>query len=464
MSPIPHDWDGLLTDPSRKNTYSRRVTEANTRLGSFLEFDVDRTSSASASKGVLVGLPFGVKDNIAVRGFKLTCGSRILENLDAPYTATAVKRLQEQGAVVVGKTNLDEFGMGSSNENSALGETVNPWDETRVAGGSSGGSAAAVAAGLVPLALGSDTGGSVRQPASFCGVYGLKPTYGSVSRYGLTAYASSLEVIGAITRDLDLLEKAFSLMSGADSRDQSSHADDAVDNSGRKVAVLRVPEGDLDPAVSRSYAAARESLVSQGYTMEETEISSLEYVVPAYYTIATAEASANLARFNGIRYGEAPEFAENPAELMKKARHEGFGEEVKLRILLGTFVLRAGFQDQYYGRAQRIRTLIRNDLDALFSRYDALLMPVFPTQAFPRGDTGMEPYRQRLADVYTCLANLAGLPALSIPVGVEDGLPAGIQVMAPAFAEGRLFAAARSLAEHFSLETPPGYLRAGVES
>ncbi len=464
MPQIPTIWSGVLSNPERKESYARQVREIDKNIGSFLSYNPDLTGSDTSEKKIFGGLPIAVKDNIAVTGLPLTCGSRILENLVAPYTATAVQRLEDAGAVVVGKTNLDEFGMGSSNENSALGTTVNPWDRERVPGGSSGGSAAAVAAGLVPLALGSDTGGSVRQPANFCGVYGLKPTYGSVSRFGLTAYASSLEVIGTLTRDIDLMETAFGIMSGIDENDQSSVSSDDSDLSigdVSNVVMLSVAKDMLDNPVARAYMETGEALKAAGYNVTEVSLPSLDLVVPAYYTIATAEASANLARFNGIRYGYAPDFAENPAELMRKARHEGFGREVKLRILLGTYVLRSGFQDQYYGRAQKIRTLIRKELASVFSSADLLFMPVFPTQAFLKGDSEMDDFKQRIADVFTCLANLSGLPALSLPVSVENGLPTGVQFMAPSFGEQRLFKVARDLKDVFPLQIPPNYLDIG---
>ena len=458
MSGISDQWTGVLNHPSTKKRYAEAVTGLNEELGAFLSFDVDDPRGREPVNGPLAGIPLGVKDNIAVEGRPLSCGSKMLENLVAPYTATAVERLENAGASVVGKTNLDEFGMGSSTENSALGTTVNPWNRDRVAGGSSGGSACAVAGGMVPLALGSDTGGSVRQPANFCGVYGLKPTYGSVSRYGLTAYASSLDVVGAISADIDLLETAFQTMAGQDERDQSSVSGAAPEPGGRRLMMLDVDEGMLEPEVAESYRAAAESLKAAGYTVEKLTLPSLELVVPAYYTIATAEASANLARYNGIRYGHAPAFAENPVELMKQARHEGFGDEVKLRILLGTYVLRSGFQDQYYGRAQKIRTLIRKELAGAFRQTDLILMPVFPTQAFGRGADGMDDYRQRIADVFTCLANLTGTPALAVPTEAAGGLPTGIQLLAPAFAEDRLFSAARDMAGDFPLIMPEGAL------
>jgi len=452
-------WSGVLSDSGSAERYARSVQDVDSEIGAFLEFSIP--GEIGSVDGELRGLPLAVKDNIAVRGRPLTCGSRMLENLVAPYTATAVSRLERAGARVVGKTNLDEFGMGSSNEHSALGRTVNPWDIERVPGGSSGGSAAAVAAGMVPLALGSDTGGSIRQPANFCGVYGLKPTYGSVSRYGLTAYASSLEVIGVIARDLDLMRRAFRVMASQDPRDQSSHDSPGTESRVSRVLALRVPEGDLDDPVQDAYRSSREALQNAGITVEEFDLPSIDLLVPAYYTIATAEASANLARYNGIRYGLAPDFAENPAELMRKARHAGFGDEVKLRILLGTYVLRSGFQDQYYGRAQKIRTLIRRELDTVFTRGDLILMPVFPTQAFRVGDSVMDDYRQRTADVYTCLANLAGLPALAVPTGLRGGLPSGVQLMAPAFAEDRLFQAAEAIEPAFPFEIAPKALDIG---
>lgn len=461
MTPLTEQWFGIPRDADRVKKYEEKVRELDSSLGCFLSFNPDYSQGRARADGPLRGIPIAVKDNIAVRGRPLTCGSRILENFTAPYSATAVEKLQESGGWVVGKTNLDEFGMGSSNENSALGETVNPWNHSKVAGGSSGGSAAAVAAGLVPLALGSDTGGSVRQPANFCGVYGLKPTYGSVSRYGLTAYASSLEVIGLITRNLRLLEEAFMTMRGCDEKDQSSVSPQEVSPSAKKVAILNVDKSSLDGAVYESYISAAEALTEQGCQLAYIDIPTIEFVVPAYYTIAAAEASANLARYNGMRYGRAPDFAESPLELMRKARHEGFGPEVKLRILLGTYVLRAGFQDQYYGKAQKIRTLIRRELVSLYRDYDLILMPVFPTQAFSRGESGMDDYQQRVADVFTCLANLAGVPALSVPTGVNGGLPTGVQLMAPAFAEKRLTQFAASLAEHFPLQTPGSFLDIG---
>jgi aspartyl-tRNA(Asn)/glutamyl-tRNA(Gln) amidotransferase subunit A len=458
-------WKKSVATTDQIAAYEAFVRGRDADIGAFLAFDTAGLSAAAEegsgarTSGVLAGLPYAVKDNIAVRGFGLTCGSRMLETVRSPYSATAVSRLAEAGAVAVGKTNLDEFGMGSSTANSALARTVNPWDPTRVPGGSSGGSAAAVAAGLVPFALGSDTGGSIRQPAAFCGVYGFKPTYGTVSRYGLVAYASSLEVIGVAAESAGLCRAVFETMRGEDARDHSSVAHPGSGRGsagGRRIGVLgRLPE--VEPAVARAFERARGRLAELGYEIVEIELPTLEYVVPVYYTIATAEASANLARFNGVRYGHRPDYAENPEELVRRSREEGFGAEVKLRILLGTYVLRSGFQDEYYLRAQKIRTAIRRDLARVFDEVDLIMTPVFPTQAFAAGDGEMDAFQQKLADQFTATANLAGIPAMSIPVEVEDGLPAAVQLAAPAFAEERLFAAAEAYEAAHPLERAPGY-------
>jgi aspartyl-tRNA(Asn)/glutamyl-tRNA(Gln) amidotransferase subunit A len=443
-----------------------------------------------------------VKDNIAVQGFSLSCASKLLEDLRAPYTATAVRKLEAAGAWVLGKTNLDEFGMGSSTDNSALQQTNNPWDLRRVAGGSSGGSAAAVAAGLVPFALGSDTGGSVRQPAAFCGVVGLKPTYGAVSRYGLVAYASSLESIGILADTTARCRAVFAAIRGKDVADQTSQDAPAgatplyggtvgepkvigvLSPEAIAKALLTLAEGIegspgtretaaqaafLEAEVRRGFDQAKERLTALGYRLVEVEMPSLKYGVPAYYTIATAEASANLARFDGVRYGRRPERAENPEDLINKTREAGFGPEVKLRILLGTFVLRSGFQDRYYLRAQRIRAGIRQGFEELLgsAEYrtgerppcDAILMPVFPTRAFGRGAAGeaLSPFAQKAADLYTCCANLAGLPALAFPVGLDGGLPVGVQLLGRAFSEATLFDIVQAYEGAHPFPRPPLY-------
>jgi aspartyl-tRNA(Asn)/glutamyl-tRNA(Gln) amidotransferase subunit A len=485
--------------------YESYFSQWEKKIGAFIEFDPLRFSPEAAgprkpSGPGLSGLPFAVKDNIAVKGFSLSCGSKLLEHLKAPYTATAVEKLLAAGAAPVGKTNLDEFGMGSSTDNSGIKRTNNPWDLERVPGGSSGGSAAAVAAGLVPFALGSDTGGSVRQPAAFCGVLGLKPSYGAVSRYGLVAYASSLEGIGILADSAYRCREVFAVIRGADPMDQTSRdapeaapplrnpprartigvlspeavaraiAVTAAESAGADEGEARSLEAaaqaaELEPEVRRGFEAAKAGLRELGYQLAEVELPSLKYGVPAYYTIATAEASANLARFDGIRYGARPEWAENPDDLIDQARQAGFGPEVKLRILLGTFVLRSGFQDRYYLRAQRIRSGIRRDFEALLGdgeyqgagSCDAILLPVFPTRAFGRGPSSLSPFTQKAADLYTCCANLAGLPALSFPAAVEGGLPVGVQLIGRAFAEGTLLDIAGNWEKGRSVPHPPGY-------
>jgi len=455
-------WKTMFSKPDVRSKYLAYVDSWEKRINSFLSFDKESIEDGSIvnnpQNGSLASLPFGVKDNIAVEGRRLSCGSKMLENLKAPYTATAVERLMENGAVPVGKTNLDEFGMGSSTDNSAFATTNNPFDQTRVAGGSSGGSAAAVAAGLVPFALGSDTGGSIRQPAAFCGVYGLKPTYGTVSRFGLVAYASSLEVIGVISRSVEIMEKTFHVMKGIDENDHTSV--EPLTSEGKKPSkTIGVLTGitDLSPQVENSYNKTINSLKKLGYEIREIKLPMLEYVVPAYYTIAAAEASANLARYNGIRYGYSPEYAENPEELMKKSRDEGFGDEVKLRVLLGTYVLRSGFQDQYYQRAQKIRTAIRNDLDKVFSEVELIMAPVFPVPAFKHGEEGLTPFQQKMADKFTATANLAGIPALSFPASMEEGMPVGMQFLAPLHGENRLFHAASKFEQFFPAPKPEGF-------
>jgi aspartyl-tRNA(Asn)/glutamyl-tRNA(Gln) amidotransferase subunit A len=468
--------------------YEQYFKEWEDKIGAFIEFAPKKAAESAKTESPLSGLPFAVKDNIAVKGFSLSCGSRLLAGLKAPYTAAAVRKLEEAGAAVIGKTNLDEFGMGSSTDNSAIKRTNNPWDANRVAGGSSGGSAAAVAAGLVPFALGSDTGGSIRQPASFCGVVGLKPTWGAVSRYGLVAYASSLDTVGVIAASAAITRSVFDCVKGAcpfdqTSRDAPKDAPPARDLIGvlSPAAIARAIADDFPPEaakaavlereVEKSFELAKENLKKLGYKLAEVEITSLKYGVPAYYTIATAEASANLARFDGIRYGKRPDWAENPDELVDKTRDAGFGDEVKLRILLGTFVLRSGFQDRYYLRAQRIRAGIRQEFEKYLGPFDeaacavsggencaAILAPVFPTRAFGRGGgDALSPFAQKAADLYTCCANLAGLPALAFPVSVEGGLPIGIQLLGRPFGEETLFSIAERYEAAHPFPHPPGF-------
>ncbi len=421
------------------------IKKLDREIHSFLEFAPDGAAGSASGKS-LSGMTFGVKDNIAVEGMHLTCGSKMLEKFISPYDATAVRKLKEAGAVCVGKTNLDEFGMGSSTDNSALAVTNNPWDTERVCGGSSGGSAAAVAAGLVPFALGTDTGGSIRQPASFCGVYGLKPTYGVVSRFGLVAYASSLEVCGVLADSVETTRRVFEVIKGKDDADQTSIEHISATDETSTVAVLSGDLG-LKPEVEAAYGKAVDGLKKTGYAVSEIELPMLDYGIAAYYTIAMAEASANLARYNGVRYGHRSAEATGFEDLVRKSRDEGFGNEVKLRILLGTYVLRSGFQDQYYTRAQKIRTAVRNEFDGVFETADLIMLPAFPTAAFKHGDRSLTQFQQKLADKFTVAANLSGMPAMSVPVSVENGLPVGMQLMGPVFAEERIFRAAEKLAE-----------------
>ncbi|MDR0409385.1 MAG: aspartyl/glutamyl-tRNA amidotransferase subunit A [Spirochaetaceae bacterium] len=479
-----------MTLPSGYIDYFKEWEE---KIGAFIEFapekgqsapkiGVSRTSTPKTDSP-LCGLPFAVKDNIAVKGFSLSCGSKLLSGLTAPYTATAVQKLKNAGAVAVGKTNMDEFGMGSSTDNSGIKRTNNPWDASRVAGGSSGGSAAAVAAGLVPFALGSDTGGSVRQPASFCGVIGLKPTWGAVSRYGLVAYASSLDTVGIAADSVKRCRAVFDCIKGADPLDQTSRTGGESAPPNKTIGVLSpsaiaqaiaedfsgaaANAAVLEPEVEKAFEVAKENLRNLGYNLIEVEVSALKYGVPAYYTIAAAEASANLARFDGIRYGKRPDWAENPDELVDKSRDAGFGDEVKLRILLGTFVLRSGFQDRYYLRAQRIRAGIRRGFEAYLgasgesggaTKCDAILMPVFPSRAFGRGsESALSSFAQKAADLYTCCANLAGLPSLAFPVSLEGGLPTGVQLLGRAFAEETLFSIAEKYEVAHPFPHPPGF-------
>jgi aspartyl-tRNA(Asn)/glutamyl-tRNA(Gln) amidotransferase subunit A len=401
----------------------------------------------------LLGIPLAVKDVLCVAGVPCTCGSRILEGFRPPYNATVVERLLGAGAVLLGKTNTDEFAMGSSTENSAYGVTHNPWDLERVPGGSSGGSAAAVAARLAPAALGTDTGGSVRQPASFCGVTGLKPTYGRVSRYGLVAYGSSLDVVGALGRDAADVAMVFSAIAGYDPLDATT-ADlplpemslDSWDERPLQDLRIGVPEeyfvGGLQEDVAAAVRQAIQGLESLGAVTQTVSLPHTRYALPVYYLIAPAEASANLARYDGIRYGPRQP-ADDLLDVYRRTRGERFGAEVKRRIMLGTYALSAGYYDAYYGQAQKVRTLIRQDFEAAFKRVDVIAAPVTPTTAFKIGEHADDPLAMYLEDVYTLPANLAGLPGLAFPVGFDrQGLPIGMQLMGAPFQEATLLRAA----------------------
>jgi len=408
---------------------------------------LDRRLASGEPLPPLAGMPVALKDNLCTRGVRTTCGSRILEPFVPPYDATAVRRLREAGAVVLGKTNLDEFAMGSSTENSGFGPTRNPWSLEHVPGGSSGGSAAAVAAGEAVAALGSDTGGSIRQPASLCGIVGLKPTYGRVSRYGLVAFASSLDQIGPMTLDVRDCALVLQAISGRDPHDSTSvdvPVPDFLASLEGGVRGLRVGlpteffgEG-LDPQVREAVLRAVRVLESLGAVVEEVALPTLEYALPTYYLIACAEASSNLARYDGVAYGSRSRRAEDLYTLYARTRAEGFGPEVKRRIMLGTFALSAGYYEGFYKKAQQVRTLVRRDFDRCFQRVDVLATPTSPVAGFRLGERTADPLQMYLADVYTIPVNLAGLPGVSVPCGFADGLPVGLQLVGRPFDEATL--------------------------
>ena len=417
--------------------------------------DVDRRIAAGEPVGALAGVPVAVKDNMCMRSGPTTCGSRILGNFHAPYDATVVRKLVEADAIIVGKTNMDEFAMGSSTETSALGRTVNPWDTARVPGGSSGGSAAATAARLCFAALGSDTGGSIRQPASFCGVVGLKPTYGRVSRYGLVAYGSSLDQIGPLTRSVADAALLMSVIAGHDSADSTSvdtdvapvpdylaSVNDPVD--GLRIGVVPAFNAGADPSTQDAIGKAIGLYRATGAKVVEVEMPHLDYAIAAYYLIATAEASSNLARYDGVHYGHRTPEPNDYIEVYTKSREEAFGKEVKRRIMLGTYALSSGYYDAYYLKALKVRNLIRGDFVRVFETCDCIMMPVSPTTAFKIGEKIDDPLKMYLSDVYTIAANLAGIPGISIPCGSDEaGLPIGLQILTPAFTEDRLLRIAR---------------------
>ena len=425
--------------------------------------EIDAQLAGRTSPGPLAGVPIALKDNICLEWGRTTCASRILENYRSPYTATAAKRLLDAGAIVIGKTNLDEFAMGSSCESSAFACTCNPWDVERVPGGSSGGSAAAVAAGVVPVALGSDTGGSIRQPAGFCGVVGLKPTYGRVSRYGLVAYASSLDQIGPMTRSVRDAALLLSVMAGADEHDATSSTralpnvlsrlDEPVDRLIIGVPTFVRSESN-HPGVAHAMDKTIAALRDAGAEVIDIHLPHAGHGIAAYYLIATAEASSNLARFDGVRYGRRAELGKDDGllELYCKSRTEGLGPEVQKRIMLGTYALSSGYYDAYYNTALKARRLIREDYERVFAGIPgaplgchAVLMPTSPGPAFKRGEKQSDPLALYLEDVYTVGVNLAGLPAISLPAGLADGLPVGVQLIGAAWQEDVLLRVARML-------------------
>lgn len=443
-----------------------RIDERERDINAYVTIDREQALKAAAAvqekiekgelNGVLAGVPVAVKDNLCTEGMRTTCSSKILENFVPTFSAEAVVNLEKAGAVVIGKTNMDEFAMGSTTETSAYGVTRNPWNTDHVAGGSSGGSAAAVAAGECYFALGSDTGGSIRQPASFCGVVGLKPTYGTVSRYGLVAYGSSLDQIGPLTKNVADCAAVLEVIASHDVKDATSinrkeenkdtdfTAALVDDVKGMKIGIPRDYFGEgLDGEVKDAVLAAAKQLAAKGAVVEEFDLSLVAYAIPAYYTIAAAEASSNLERFDGIKYGYRAASFEGLHDMYKKTRSEGFGAEVKRRIMLGSFVLSSGYYDAYYLKALKVKAMIKNAFDDAFAKYDLILGPVAPTTAPKLGESLSDPLKMYLGDIYTISVNLAGLPAISLPCGTDSkGLPIGLQLIADSFQEKKLIQAA----------------------
>ena len=439
-----------------------RIQSVDDQVGAYLtvtadlaleQADAADARRATGDDGPLLGLPIALKDVLSTAGVETTCASRILEGFIPPYDATAVSRLKAAGAVMLGKTNMDEFAMGSSNEHSAYKPVRNPWNLDKVPGGSSGGSAAAVAADECLAALGSDTGGSVRQPAALCGCVGLKPTYGRISRFGLIAFASSLDQIGVLTKGVTDAALLLGALSGHDPRDSTS-ADEPVpdysaelnaDIGGLRVGVAPEYFGEgLDPQVGESVRAAIDALLNVGVSEREISLPHTDYALPTYYVIAPSEASANLARYNGVKYGLSDPQATDVDEMMARIRGQGFGSEVKRRIMIGTFALSSGYYDAYYIRAQKVRTLIKSDFETAFQDVDVIAAPAVPAPAFDLGAKLDDPVAMYQSDIMTLPASLAGLPCMSIPCGFVDGLPVGLQLIAPPFAEARLLQVARA--------------------
>jgi aspartyl-tRNA(Asn)/glutamyl-tRNA(Gln) amidotransferase subunit A len=454
---------GDVTSVEVTAAYLDAISSRDERVGAFLSVDrdgalrqaqhIDDRRRDGQPMGLLAGVPVAVKDVINTKGLKTTCGSRMLENFVSPYDAHVTERLKAADAVILGKTNMDEFAMGSSTENSAFGPTRNPWDLARTPGGSSGGSAAAVSAGMSPFSLGSDTGGSIRQPASFCGVVGMKPTYGRVSRYGLVAYASSLDQIGPFANDVHGASLLLQAISGHDPRDSTS-VDTAVPAYSAtveeplrdlRIGIAKEHFGEgLDPEVEKATQTALEVYRSLGADVEVISLPHTKYAVAVYYLVAPSEASSNLARYDGVHYGHRAKSFNNMIDMYCASRAEGFGAEVKRRIMLGTFALSEGYSDAYYVKALKVRRLIRNDFDAAFQKVDVIVSPVSPTPAFKLGELVDNPLAMYLMDIYTISANLAGLPGISVPAGFSaGGLPIGLQLQGAPFAEETLLRAAR---------------------
>lgn len=450
----------------------KRIGEVEEKVQAFLTLDeenarekakqLDDKIGTEESNHPLFGLPIGIKDNIVTKGLRTTCASKILENFDPIYDATVMGKLHKSGTITIGKLNMDEFAMGSSTENSGFHKTFNPWKLDAVPGGSSGGSATAVAAGEVPFSLGSDTGGSIRQPAAFCGVVGLKPTYGRVSRFGLVAFASSFDQIGPITRTVEDNAYLLQAISGVDPHDSTSANVDVPnyiqaltgDVKGLKIAVPKeyLNEG-ISPEVRESVLASLKVLEGLGATWEEVSLPHSKYGVAAYYLLSSSEASSNLSRFDGVRYGYRTPNAKNLMELYKKTRSEGFGEEVKRRIMLGTFALSSGYYDAYYKKAQQVRTLIKQDFDDVFAKYDVIIGPTAPTPAFKIGEKTDDPLMMYAEDLLTIPVNLAGVPGISIPCGFANGLPIGLQIIGKHFDESTVYRVAHAFEQATNYHT-----------
>lgn len=442
------------------------IEKDDTVINSFLALDKEaalekaKTMDNETPSGKLFGIPMGIKDNIVTKDVETTCASKILGGFNSVYDATVMNKLNAENGILVGKLNMDEFAMGGSTENSFYKKTVNPFDHTAVPGGSSGGSAAAVAASLVPFSLGSDTGGSIRQPASYCGVVGMKPTYGRVSRFGLVAFASSLDQIGPITRNVKDNATVLEVISGLDPHDSTSAPVDNVDFTsqidkdikGLRVAVPKEYLGEgVSEEVKASVQAAIKALEKMGATVEEVSLPNSKYGVATYYILSSSEASANLARFDGIRYGYQAKGAQNLEELYKKTRQEGFGDEVKRRIMLGTYALSSGYYDAYYKKAQKVRTLIKQDFERVFENYDIIVGPTAPTTAFDIGAQINDPLTMYANDILTIPINLAGLPSMSIPCGESNGRPIGLQLIGKPFDEKTLYNVAYNYEQIFNM-------------
>lgn len=439
-----------------------KISERDERVGAYLTLNeegaraeaarLDNKLAGGETRGLLFGLPVGIKDNMVTEGLRTTCASQFLSNYDPIYNATAVTKLKQADAVTIGKLNMDEFAMGGSNENSSFHPVRNPWDLTRVPGGSSGGSAAAVAAGEAYFTLGSDTGGSIRQPASYCGVVGLKPTYGLVSRYGLVAFASSLDQIGPITKNVEDSAYVLQAIAGHDHKDSTSANVDVPDYlagltgdvKGLRIAVPKEYLEGVDPQVKASVMEALKVLEGMGAVWEEVSLPHTEYAVAAYYLLASSEASSNLSRFDGVRYGVRADHAGNLLDLYLESRSQGFGPEVKRRIMLGTYALSSGYYDAYYLKAQKVRTLIKRDFDQTFEKYDVIIGPTAPTTAFQLGSQVDDPLTMYLNDILTIPVSLAGVPAISVPCGFADGLPVGLQIIGKAFDESSVLRVAHA--------------------